>query len=544
MQFPISDQAATRFSSEFYHSLALGSPIEYALGDARTQIYAIEGNVEFATPVLYMQTPDGQLFDTTNLPETTLKSIQDKVEQKRQEKDKGALDGKTTRKPNWEMIGGLTGVAGVFISILAIVLPYVTAAKPTPTPSLAATRTPTQIATISPSAAPSSPTMLIPTFTTTPSSAPAQTNTPVLSTNTSVPPTNTPQPPTDTPAPPTNTLQPPTHTPLPATDTPAPPTDTPFPPTDTPQSPTPTPTNTPKPRPVSKGKIAFVSDRDGDNEIFVVNDDSSDLQKLTTNNTEDSNPGWSPDGKQIVFAHQIDSRHYTDIWIMDADGSNAHAIEVNKSSVQDAWPSWSPTGEWIVFQSNRDPDDHSVVEPGGSVSIWRIRPDGSDLCQVAYHQGKKNELPTWSPDGRRIVFQSDRTGKWQLWSVDLHGGDEIRLTNDQHNNNKPVWSPAGNRIVFYTSRDGGNNEIYTVSAYDRDTSDPDHQRLTDATSTELDPVWSPDGSKLAFTSNRNGRWQIWILSLDVFQQYGPFAAVEHWQLLTDGDSNQPAWWGP
>lgn len=68
MQFPISDEAATRFSDEFYYSLAMGSPVDVALGDARTQMYAIEGNVEFATPVLYMQAPDGKLFDVTEIP--------------------------------------------------------------------------------------------------------------------------------------------------------------------------------------------------------------------------------------------------------------------------------------------------------------------------------------------------------------------------------------------------------------------------------------------------------------------------------------------
>ena len=276
----------------------------------------------------------------------------------------------------------------------------------------------------------------------------------------------------------------------------------------------------------------------------MVDEDGTNLQKLTHNSTEDSNPGWSPDGTRIVYAHQPDSDHYTDIWIMNADGSDPRSLETGQSSVKDAWPSWSPTGEWIAFQSDRNPDDHQARDPSDSVSIWLIRPDGTDLKLIAYHRGKIDGMPTWSPDGQRIIFQSNRTGKWQLWSVNLQGNDEKRLTNDRYDDNRPVWSPAGNLVAFYTSRNGGNNEIYTVSAYGSDTSDPDHIRMTDATSTELDPVWSPDGTQLAFTSNRNAMWQIWILSLNDFEQYGPFAAVEHWQLLTDGDSNQPAWWGP
>ena len=104
MQFPISDQAAIQFSDEFYHSLSLGFPVDVALGDARVQMHAIEGSVEFATPVLYTHTRDGQLFDVTDLSEPAIGTVGDRVEQKRLDKERGDLGGQTVPNAIWRRI--------------------------------------------------------------------------------------------------------------------------------------------------------------------------------------------------------------------------------------------------------------------------------------------------------------------------------------------------------------------------------------------------------------------------------------------------------
>jgi tricorn protease-like protein len=139
------------------------------------------------------------------------------------------------------------------------------------------------------------------------------------------------------------------------------------------------------------GRIAFMSDRDGDWEIFAVNaDGSSSPAQLTHNTSDDYTPQWSPDGSKIAFTS--DRTGNLDVYVMSADGSG----QVNRSNypfADEALPDWSPDGSQIAFCSNRS----------GYYNIYVMDADGSNLQQLTYLSTHAMD-PTWSPDGSKIAF--------------------------------------------------------------------------------------------------------------------------------------------
>ncbi|MCA9888428.1 MAG: PD40 domain-containing protein [Anaerolineae bacterium] len=145
----------------------------------------------------------------------------------------------------------------------------------------------------------------------------------------------------------------------------------------------------------SNGRIAFVSDRDGNDEIYSMKADGSDVRRLTDDASSDLYPDWSPDGSQIVFTSERED-HVANIFIMDADGSNQTNL-TNDSSVKDRYPSWSPDGSRIVF---------SRVTTPGSSDIFVMNSDGSQQTKVVDGNGQRLYMPTWSPDGTQIMFTS------------------------------------------------------------------------------------------------------------------------------------------
>jgi len=218
-------------------------------------------------------------------------------------------------------------------------------------------------------------------------------------------------------------------------------------------------------------------------------------------NPTGSNPKWSRWGSRIAFVRGPEGKR--EIYLMNADGTGV--TRLTKNSDDDINPSWSPNDEWIAFATNRD----------GNYEIYKMRVDGprtpKNLTKSAV---VRNEDPAWSPDGKRIAFQSD--GQIQVMSAD--GTGKKPLTNTGLNVS-PAWSPDGKRIAFATRpTEKGNYDIYVMNADGTSvtnlTSDPADCGPTDLKrcSTDLDPTWSPDGTLIAFTSNRRGISAIHVMS--------------------------------
>ena len=204
-------------------------------------------------------------------------------------------------------------------------------------------------------------------------------------------------------------------------------------------------------------RIAFSSDRDGDFEIFVMNADGSGVVQLTHNDTLDWAPQWSPDGTRIAFSRDLGDDN-SEIFVMNADGSSP--LRLTDSESLEWTASWSPDGTRIVFDSDRD----------GDFEIFVMNADGSGVVQLT-HNDALDWGPQWSPDGTRIVFDSDHDG-YSDTDSGLHYPLDVMVMNADGSGLRPLnqhsaydsggsWSPDGTRIAFSSDRDG-DSEIFII----------------------------------------------------------------------------------
>lgn len=237
---------------------------------------------------------------------------------------------------------------------------------------------------------------------------------------------------------------------------------------------------------VQNGKIAFVSGRTGNAEIFTMNPDGSNQTNITNNAANDSLPAWSFDGSKIAFVRGPGGASSAmDIYTMNADGSNQVRLTNDGSSRH---PSWSPDGTKIVFATGFD--------------IYLMNADGTNrfrLPTINY-----NDDPEFSPDGTRISYLCSRP----FDGIPPGLNDEICVMNADGTNERilskhpavewgAVWSPDSSKIAFVSNRTG-NSEVYVMNA------DGNNQvNLSNNPAGDSNPTWLPDGTKIAFSSGRD-----------------------------------------
>ena len=310
---------------------------------------------------------------------------------------------------------------------------------------------------------------------------------PVVPSATPVPPTAalSPVPPSATAVPPTATASRVISSPVPAT------------------SPSAMPTPLPPLSGSGGGIIAFQSDRDRQDEIYVMNADGSDQRLLVSNRGAlDSMPAWSPDGEQIALASRERGRDF-EICIVRitndfqrVDGKASRRVTDNE--YDDLHPTWSADGTQIAFHSLR----------GSYTEIYVINVDGTGERQLTDNNAHDQD-PAWSPDGAKIAFISRRDGDYEIYVMNSDGTGARPLTNNGTNEWSPTWSPDGGQIAFISDRDGDRH----LFVMDTDGNNP--QPLTNASYPwNDDPAWSPDGSQIAFRSNRAGYVDIYVIKAD------------------------------
>ena len=243
----------------------------------------------------------------------------------------------------------------------------------------------------------------------------------------------------------------------------------------------------------SLGLIVFSSNRDGNNEIYVMDVNGSKLARLTNHLASDTFPSWSPDGETIVFTSDRDGNE--EIFIMDFDGSNQ--VNLSNDPGRDYDPVWSPDSDQVLFTSER--------ETGQEVFVMNL--DGSGQDRLSNNAGRQNSTAAWSPNGEKIAFTSYQDDL-NISTINANGSVEIVLTDDPADDASPAWSPDGTKIAFHSWRDG-NPEIYVMNS---DGTVP--VRLTFDSAADFEPSWSRDGSKIIFESQRDGEKGIYTINPD------------------------------
>ena len=238
-----------------------------------------------------------------------------------------------------------------------------------------------------------------------------------------------------------------------------------------------------------KDKILFVSDKYADFDIYVMNDNGTDIQQLTDNNgIIDTDPTWSPDGRKILFTSNRGANF--GVYTMNADGTNVISV-VDDQYVNFAG-TWSPDGESILFISSRS----------GNYDIYSIGIDGSGMTQLTTDIGSDGN-PIYSPDGNSIAFVSNRTGTYELFQMN-NDGTEVEKLSSFDNEFKFIanlkYSPDGKNIMFQLSESMWKLQIFSI---DLTTLEPEVliEPLSNNSYMNINnPVWSENGNEIIFSN--------------------------------------------
>jgi len=177
-------------------------------------------------------------------------------------------------------------------------------------------------------------------------------------------------------------------------------------------------------------RLAFSSSRSADPEITVVDSSGGNLKRLTTSRGPDVSPVWNPKtGAQIAFVSGRGG--LPQIYTMEADGTNVQRLTDQGYAVS---PAWSPNGQFLAFSWMRR------YGPGapGAQDIYMMDIVSRQWVQLT-HEGGRNDFPSWSPDGRHLIFQSTRAGSEQIWTMLADGTQQQQLTFNG-SNTQPNWS--------------------------------------------------------------------------------------------------------
>jgi TolB protein len=263
---------------------------------------------------------------------------------------------------------------------------------------------------------------------------------------------------------------------------------------------------------VAMTRIAFVSRYGDGKEVYLMDYDGARVRRLTTSDTINLSPVWSPSGDELAWVswHQ----RQPGVFLMNTQGELGHLPTVG-GELSSA-PDWSPDGTQLAYTSDID----------GNSEIYLLERTTGRNTRLTRHAGI-DTAPAISPNGREIAFTSDRTGRPHIYLMGIDGLNVRRISWDGVYNDSPAWSPDGSKLA-YASRIEGVFQIMVLDNETRKTT-----RLTFGTGNNENPRWSPDGRHLVFASNRgNGRYAIYTMRSDGSQTK---------QLTTGQDAYTPDW---
>lgn len=275
-------------------------------------------------------------------------------------------------------------------------------------------------------------------------------------------------------------------------------------------------------RGVASTDIAFVSDRSvvaPQKEIFIMDADGARQRRITFDASIALSPSFSPQADRIVYQtyRMRNGVPNTALFMILKGGGAPRGLVTCRGT--NLGPSFSPDGTLLVLASSCDTDN---------LEIHTVRPDGSGLTRITRNPGA-DVSPSWSPNGRQIVFVSDRSGRPELYVMDSSGLNTRRLDTSGGQKDDPVWQPVRGDLVAYTASTGGGN--FDIFVYDFESGRS--YRLTSGSGRKESPTWSADGRQIAFEWARGDSVQIWAMGLDGSRQ----------RMLTGTGNNLTPSWG-
>ena len=278
--------------------------------------------------------------------------------------------------------------------------------------------------------------------------------------------------------------------------------------------------------------IAFRSDRDGNDDIWLMTPDGSESINITNHSSAETDPTWSPDGSKIAFVSTRTGN--AELFMMDVDGSNVIQVTDNQGSIR--WPKWSPDGSLIAFSSNVNNQRDIYVVPAPDAISKQSKSSSvgcEDPLQVTDHPETDNE-PVWSPDGSKMYFFSTRDGIGGVWELEFNcegGSNLLKLTIEFEFGCAPTvgWSLLdGKAKLSFVGEKNGQYDIWTM-----DLDGSNQMNVTNDPGTDWTSTWTDDGDQLFFDSDRNDNWDIFSVNED---GSGLTQITDH-----PADDRYPAW---
>jgi len=276
---------------------------------------------------------------------------------------------------------------------------------------------------------------------------------------------------------------------------------------------------------------------------FVVFADGQNTPPKQTTTVYYNSLSWSPDGKTLCFSVIVMDNGVFNGKHWELGSINVETREVTRITnnvADDDWAAYAPDGKRLVFQSDRD----------GKPQIYTIGIDGKDPQRLS-NIGVKEYHPDWSADGKKIVFVSDRDGNPELYKMNIDGTAQTRLTTSPFREYNPQWSPDGKKILYYYEKGDNKDQVYIA-----DNDGKNAAKLTGDSTHNYYPAWVPGGKAIIYASS-GGIWQMKIkkpgetklfLPGTSYAKYapdgkkiafkkGPWPSAEIW--ICNGDGSNP-----
>ena len=253
-------------------------------------------------------------------------------------------------------------------------------------------------------------------------------------------------------------------------------------------------------------KISFVSDRNGNREIYIANLEwmdgymqwrASDLNNITNSIENDWTPSFSPTEDKIIFSTYFPENDNYDIFLMDDNGNNKENL--TNSPSYEKYPQFSPDGSYIIYQGWQK----------GKMEIFFLGLLDKSIINITMNSDHNDILShgnSFSEDGHSIVFTSERGGNKDIFIMKINGSEVEQLTTHKANDYEPTFAPFGESIIFTSERDG-NKEIYSL-----DIKTKNLRNLTNDPGDDWNSRFYPDGNKIVFQSTRDGNWEIYKMN--------------------------------